>query len=155
MRILICVLVVVLLSGTAPLGWTQGDPAKEVAEVRAKQGAAGANGDVDGVLANWADNGVLTPGRAGFRIEGKDAIRAFLTNLYANYPTRQGLARQVTYRVYQNGNVVVVNSYTDQTFIDKSGRISPRLARNSQTWVKDGGRWLLVDSHNSNMPGTD
>src|SRR5712691_2024238 len=49
--------------------------------------------------------------------------------------------------------VVVVNSYTDQTFIDKNGRMSTMMQRNSQTWVKTAGRWLLVDQHNSGMPG--
>jgi hypothetical protein len=64
------------------------------------------------------------------------------------------LGRQVTYRVYQEGNVVVVNGYTDQTYIDKNRRMSTMIQRNSQTWVKTGGRWLLVDQHNSGIPGT-
>jgi hypothetical protein len=28
------------------------------------------------------------------------------------------------------------------------------MQRNSQTWVETGGRWLLVDQHNSAMPDT-
>jgi len=92
--------------------------------------------------------------RAGFRIEGKEALRAFLTNLWQNYPTRQNLIKQVTYRVFQEGNVVVRNAYNDQTYIDKNGGMSRLMQRNSQTWVKTGGRWLLVDQHNSGMPGT-
>jgi hypothetical protein len=28
------------------------------------------------------------------------------------------------------------------------------MIRTSQTWVKTGGRWLLVDQHTSGMPGT-
>jgi uncharacterized protein (TIGR02246 family) len=155
MRILSSSLTLVLLLGTAPGVWAQADPAKEVADIRAKQGAAGAKGEVDGVLAPMADNVVVTAARAGFRMEGKEAVRAFLTNLFQNYPTRQELARQVTYRVYQEGNVVVVNNYVDQTFIDKNGRMSRLMQRNSQTWVKTGGRWLLVDLHNSGMPGIE
>jgi len=100
-----------------------------------------------------ADNVVFTAARPGFRIEGKEAVRAFLTNLFQNYPTRQELARQVTYRVYQEGNVVVVNNYVDQVYIDKNGRMSTLMQRNSQTWVKTGGRWLFVDVHTSGMPG--
>src|SRR5437899_705707 len=53
-----------------------------VLEIRAKQGAAGAKGEVDGVLAPMADNVVFTAARPGFRIEGKEAVRAFLTNLW-------------------------------------------------------------------------
>jgi ketosteroid isomerase-like protein len=114
MKMLSGVLALVLLLGTVPVVWAQADPAKEVADIRAKQGAAGAKGEVDGVLAPMADNVVFTAARPGFRIEGKEAVRAFLTNLFQNYPTRQELARQVTYRVYQEGNVVVVNNYVDQ-----------------------------------------
>lgn len=155
MRILSGSLALLLLLGTVPVVWAQADPAKEVADIAAKRAQAAARGDVDGLLADVADNAVFTAARAGFRMEGKEAYRAFLTNLYQNYPTRQGLARQVTRRVYQEGNVVVVNSYNDQTFIDKSGRMSVRMNRTSQTWVKTGGRWLLVDQHNSSMPGTE
>jgi len=133
--------------------WAQADPAKEIADINRKRGEAGAKGDVDGLLADVADNVIATVARAGFRIEGKEAFRAFLTNLLQNYPTRQELGRQVTYRVFQDGNVVVVNGYTDQTFIDKNGRMSTMMQRNSQTWVKTAGRWLLVDQHNSGMPG--
>ena len=153
MRILSGSLALVLLLGTVPVVWAQADPAKEVADIAQKRAQAAARGDLDGLLADVADNVVVTPGRGGFRIEGKEAYRAFLTNLWQNYPTRQGLTRQVTRRVFQEGNVVVVNGYTDSTVIDKNGRISTLMLRNSQTWVKTGGRWLLVDVHNSGMPG--
>ena len=144
----------VLLFGTVPVVWAQADPAKEVADIGLKRAQAGARGDVDGLLADVADNVVVTSARAGFRMEGKEAYRAFLTNLWQNYPTRQGLTRQVTRRVFQDGNVVVVNGYNDQTFIDKNGKTSVLMIRTSQTWVKTGGRWLLVDQHTSGIPGT-
>src|SRR5262245_1476914 len=109
---------------------------------------------IDTCLTDVADNVFFTRARSGFRIEGKEAFRTFLTYQWQNYPTRQGLARQVTRRVFQEGNVVVVNGYNDQTFIDKSGTMSVRMNRTSQTWVKNGGRWLLVDQHVSSMPGS-
>jgi uncharacterized protein (TIGR02246 family) len=145
---------VVFLLGTVPVVWAQADPAKEVAAIGQKRAQAATKGDVDVWLADVADNAVFTAARAGFRMEGKEAIRAFITNLWQNYPTRQGLTRQATSRVYQEGNVVVLNSYTDQTFIDRNGRMSTLMQRNSQTWVKTGGRWLLVDQHNSSLPST-
>jgi uncharacterized protein (TIGR02246 family) len=153
MKMLSGFLALVLLLGTVPVVWAQADPAKEVADIRAKMGAAGAQGDIDGLVAPMADNVVFTAARPGFKAEGKEAVRAFLTNLFQNYPTRQELARQVMYRVYQEGNVVVVNNYVDQVYIDKNGRMSTLMQRNSQTWVKTAGRWLLVDQHNSGMPG--
>lgn len=110
-----------------PVVWAQADPAKEVADIALKRAQAVARGDIDAFLADVADNVVLTGARSGFRIEGKEAFRTFLTNQWQNYPTRQGLARQVTSRVLQEGNVVVVNyGYNDQTFIDKSGTMSAR-----------------------------
>ena len=154
MKLLRGSLIVVLLFGAVPVVWAQADPAQEVAAIAQKRAQAGARGDVDGFLADVADNVVVTAARSGFRMEGKEAYRAFLTNLWQNYPTRQGLTRQVTRRVFQEGNVVVVNGYTDQTFIDKNGRMSTLMQRTSQTWVKTGGRWLLVDQHISGMPGT-
>ena len=155
MRMLSSSLALVLLLGTAPVAWAQADPAKEVADINRKRAAAAAKGDVDGFLADVADNVVVTAARSGFRMEGKEPVRAFLTNLWQNYPTRQGLPRQVTYRVYQEGNVVVVNGYLDQTFIDKNGKMSTSMQRRSETWVKTGGRWLQVDVHNSGMPGIE
>ena len=154
MRMLSGFLALVLLLGTVPVVWAQADPAKEVADIGLKRTQAGARGDVDAVLADVADNAVFTSSRAAFRIEGKEAYRTFLTNLYQNYPTRQSLGRQVTRRVYQDGNVVIVNAYNDQTFFDKNGKMSTLSTRTSQTWVKTGGRWLLVDQHISGMPGS-
>src|SRR5438093_1537408 len=74
MRMLRGFLALVLLLGTVPVVWVQADPAKEVADIRAKQGAAGAKGEVDGVMAPMADNVVFTAARAGFRIDGKEAV---------------------------------------------------------------------------------
>jgi uncharacterized protein (TIGR02246 family) len=152
MRMLSGFLALLLLLGSAPVVWAQADPAKEVADIGLRRAQAGARGDIDGLLADVADNAVFTAARAGFRMEGKEAWRAFLTNLYQNYPTRQALTRHVTRRVFQEGNVVVVNSYNDQTFIDRTGKMSVLMQRVSQTWVKTGGRWLLVDQHTSGMP---
>ena len=153
MRLLSGFLALVLLLGTEPVVWAQADPAKEVADITRKRAEAAARGDVNAWLADLADNVVFTVARAGFRIEGKEAVRAFITNLWQNYPTRQELTQQVTRRVFQDGNVFIVNSYTDQIFMDKNGRMSTMMQRNSLTWVKTGGRWLIVDVHNSGMPG--
>ena len=154
MKTLSSLLVLVVLLGAVPVVWAQADPAKEVGDIARKRAEAADRGDVDAWVADLADNVVFTVARAGFRIEGKEAVRAFITNLWKNYPTRQELTQQVTRRVFQEGNVFIVNSYTDQIFMDKNGRMSTMMQRNSQTWVKTGGRWLLVDLHNSGMPGT-
>jgi hypothetical protein len=58
MRTLRGFLALVLLLGTVPVVWAQADPAKEVADIRAKQGAAGAKGEANGARKWW------TPGQA-------------------------------------------------------------------------------------------
>jgi hypothetical protein len=81
MRILSGSLALVLFLGTVPVVWAQADPAKEVADITRQRAEAAARGDVDAWLADLADNVVFTVARAGFRIEGKEAVRAFIGNL--------------------------------------------------------------------------
>src|SRR3989449_9212648 len=93
MRILSGSLVLVLLLGTVPVVWAQADPAKEIADINRKRGEAGAKGGIDGLLADVADNVVGTGARAGFRVEGKQAVFAFLTHLFPNYPAAPEIGR--------------------------------------------------------------
>lgn len=154
MKILKSLLALVLLLGVSPVVWAQADPVKEIRDIQAKRGQAFAKGDVDAWAADVADNVVYHPARTGFRIEGKAAMRAWASALFQNYPIRQNQSRQVTYRVYQNGATVIGNSYVDQTFFDRSGYMSPLMFRTTTVWMKIDGRWLLVEQHNSRMPGT-
>ena len=79
MSILSGALALVLLLGTVPVVWAQADPAKEVADIARKRAEAAARGDVDAWVADLADNVVFTVAGAGFRTEGKEAVRAFIT----------------------------------------------------------------------------
>jgi uncharacterized protein (TIGR02246 family) len=145
---------VLLLSGILPQAWAQADPIKEVAAIYQKRGPALAKGDLDGFMAHVADNVVYTPGAAGFRIEGKAAMRRFFASLIQHYPTREFLVRQVSYRVYQNGTVVVRNHYQDGTSIDRNGYITRSSSRVTAVWIRIDGQWLLVEQHVSRVPGT-
>lgn len=144
---------VVLLAGSSA-AWAQADPAKEVADIARQRGQAIAKNDLDGFMENVADNVVFTSGRAGFRIEGKAAMRTYYAQLAQHYPTRQFVVRQPSSRVFQNGTVVVRNFYSDGTIIDRNGNPSTAMNRISETWIKTDGRWLLVDQHISSVPGT-
>lgn len=148
------VFVLVALLAGSTVAWAQGDPIKEVRDIATKRGQALAKGDLDGFMANVAENVVYIPGRAGFRIEGKTAMRAFFEQLAQNYPTRRFLGRQFSHRVFNNGTVVVRNWYSDAIVTDRNGYLSTSMTRNSQTWVKTDGQWLLVDQHVSRIPGT-
>ena len=144
-------LVVLLVLGLAPSVWA--GPAEEVAALGQKRAQAFAEGNIDAYIANWADNAVFTSSRAAFRMEGKDAIRAFFANLFQQYPNRRSVGRQISFRVYGD-NVVVANSYADQTWTDRNGQTTAAMARLSATWMKIGGQWQTVDAHVSKVPGT-
>lgn len=146
----LAMLVLVSLSGAA---WPQADPIKEVQEIVAKRGEAFVKGDVEVWLEDLADNATFLAARQGFRMDGKPAVRAWATSLFQQYPHRQNQGRQVSYRAYHNGTVVINNGYVEQLFVDRNGNMSPVLFRASTTWVKLDGRWRLVDQHNSRMPG--
>lgn len=152
MKVLKSFLILVLLFGASPVVWAQADPVKEVRDIYAKRGQALTKGDLDGFMADVADNVVFTPGAAGFRIEGKAAMRRFFASQIQNYSTREFLGRQVSYRVFQNGTVVVRNWYHDATLVDRNGYITRSSARLSAMWLKTDGHWLLVDQHISRMP---
>ena len=154
MKILQSFLALVLLFGASPAVWAQADPVKEVRDIQAKRGQAFAKGDADAFTADLADNVVFTSALVGFRMEGKDAVRAYFVHLFQNYPTRQTYTRQPLYRVFQNGTVVMYNFYQDQRWGDRAGYTSTAMVRQSQTWIETDGRWQLVEWHLSKMPGT-
>jgi ketosteroid isomerase-like protein len=127
-------------------------PLAEIAEINRKRNAAVERGDLDVVMEDVADNVVLTLAQSGLRIEGKAAARAYLEGYYALYPGRSGFTRHAMGRVYAGGQVVVVNAYLDQMLTDRAGGVTLLSVRWSQTWVHEGGRWLLVDQHISDIP---
>ncbi len=147
---LVVLLLPLLLVGIAPAAWA--GAAEDVAEVMKQRAQWGNEGNVDAILNTYADNAVLTAARAGLRFEGKEAIRTFLTRLWQVYPNRMTIGRHSMTRFYANETVAVVNSYGDQYFVDRSGQVSTGTIRTSVMLVKTGGKWLVVDQHNSRMP---
>jgi uncharacterized protein (TIGR02246 family) len=101
--------------------------------------------------AAYADNGVVTPFWALFRVEGKAAIKDHFTALFQTWPTRQAFSRQASARVYGD-TVVVTTSYSIQVWTDRAGKTTTQYVRTSATWIKMGGEWRIVDSHASLVP---
>jgi uncharacterized protein (TIGR02246 family) len=143
---------VLLISLCIAAGPSWAGPAEEVADLAMKRGQAFSQGNADAFTADFADNAVFTPGTAVFRVEGKNAIRVFFANLFQQYPQRVNLGRHVVTRVYANDTIVVANAYSDQTWVDKSGKITFNGTRSTTTWVKIDGKWLTVDFHISRVP---
>jgi uncharacterized protein (TIGR02246 family) len=138
------------LLGISPSAWA--GAAEEVAEVARQRTKAGQDNNLDAFMAFYADNAVVTASGTGLRIEGKGAIRAYTGDLWQTYPTRGTLGRHSATRVYGNDTVAIVNGYGEQRFADRNGQISTATVRTTITWVKIGGKWLVVDVHASRMP---
>jgi uncharacterized protein (TIGR02246 family) len=149
-RVFVLLPLTLLLLGIAPAAWA--GAAEEVAEIVKQRAQWGNEGNVDAMMTTYADNAVLTAARLGLRFEGKDAIRTFFTNLWQAYPKRTTMGRHSVTRFYANETVAVVNGYGDQIFVDRNGQVSTGTIRNSTTLVKTGGKWLVVDQHNSRLP---
>ena len=84
-------------------------------------------------------------------MEGKEAIRAYFTELFQLYPKRRVLPRQPIVRAY-NDDLVVQNGYSVLYLTDQKGQTTTYATRSSVTWAKIGGRWQIVDQHTSRLP---
>jgi uncharacterized protein (TIGR02246 family) len=142
----LCALVLVVLAAEIWAG-----PVEEVAQIAGPRLKAFQEGDVDAYTAAFADNAVLNSSFSAFRIEGKEAIRAYITELFQMYPRRHAFARQPAMRAY-NDDLVISNSYTMLNATDQQGKVTAFQLRSSTTWAKLGGRWQIVDSHTSRLP---
>jgi len=94
------------LLGAIPAAWA--GPAEEIADINRQRAAALDQGNVDAVVATWADNGAITPFWQAYRAEGKAAIKDLLTTLIQTYPKRQGSPRGFSTRTYANDTVADV-----------------------------------------------
>jgi uncharacterized protein (TIGR02246 family) len=151
MRRLISLALLILVSGVVVEAWAGAE--EEVARAREQRVQAFNEGNLEAFVDSFADSAVVTPPGEPFRIEGKDAIRAYYAGLFQAFPTRQVATRQSTIRLYE-GTTAVVNTYAGLTLVDRNGKATITNGRASFTYVKIGGRWLVVDQHSSALPGS-
>lgn len=130
---------------------TGAGPAEEVAQISAPRLKALYSGDVDAYVEAYADNAVFYSSFSPFRIEGKDAIRAFFSQLVQMYPKRQVFIRQPMARVYGD-NLVIQSSYAVLNWTDAKGEYEVFDTRGSTVWAKVEGQWKIVDQHLSRLP---
>jgi uncharacterized protein (TIGR02246 family) len=150
MKPIFCLIALISTLGINSATWA--GPAEEIAQVIQQQTAAAQKNDVDAFIAPFADDAVVTAFWIPFRVEGKAAIKEQFALLFQTYPTRQVMPRQNSRRVYASDTVVVSNGYTVNNFTDKAGNTSVHYTRISQTWVKIGTEWKIVDQHVSRVP---
>lgn len=139
---------VVLLGASAPC-WA--GPAEEVAQISAPRLKALFAGDVEAYVDAYADDAVFYSSFSSFRIEGKDAIRAFFSQLVQMYPKRNVLIRQPITRVYGD-NVVIQYSYAVLNWTNAQGQYEVYDTRGSTTWTRIDGKWKIVEQHLSRLP---
>jgi len=126
-------------------------PAEEIAQISAPRLKALYSGDVEAYVDAFADNAVFYSSFTPFRIEGKDAIRAFFSQLVQMYPKRQVFIRQPMVRVY-NDNLVIQTSYAVLNWTNAKGEYEVFDTRGSTVWTKVDGQWKIVDQHLSRLP---
>jgi uncharacterized protein (TIGR02246 family) len=142
----LCALILVVLAAEIWAG-----PVEEVAQISGPRLKALQEGDVDAYTAAFADNAVFNSSLSAFRIESKDAIRAYFTELFQMYPRRRVFVRQQAMRAY-NDDLVISNSYAVFNVTDQQGKVTALQLRSSVAWAKLGGRWQIVDQHTSRVP---
>ena len=150
MKRLIRMSLILVVGGIASIVWA--GPEEELVHVQQQRLQAYLDGNLDAYMATWAENGVLTSSTP-FRIEGKDAIRAYWAEQLEAFPTRRLVIHHSSTRIY-HGTTAVVNRYYIVTLADRTGKVVTRHGRDSFTWVKLGGRWLVVDQHSSPLPAS-
>lgn len=126
-------------------------PVEEVTQIAGPRLKAFHEGDLDAFTAAYADNAVVNSSFSAFRIEGKEAIRAYYTEFFQTYPRRRFLVRHSALRAY-NDDLVISNSYAAMNLTDQQGKVTPFQLRSSLVWAKLGGRWQVVDQHVSRLP---
>jgi len=149
MKRIIATLSTLILVSIAAEAWA--GPVEEVAQIAGPRLKAFQEGDLDAYTAALADNAVVNSSSSAFRIEGKEAIRAYFTELFQIYPRRRIFVRQSAMRAY-NDDLVISNSYLALNVTDQQGKITAFQLRSSVAWAKLGGRWQIVDQHTSRLP---
>jgi uncharacterized protein (TIGR02246 family) len=145
----IALLSTLILMGLGAEGWA--GSVEEVAQLAGPRIKALQDGDVEAYAAAYADNAVLNSSFSPFRIEGKDAIKAYFADLVQLYPKRRVFPRQPSMRAY-NDDLVVSNGYAVLQFTDQKGQVMTYYTRSSVAWAKLGGRWQIVEQHTSRIP---
>ena len=138
-----------ILVGLAVECWA--GPVEEVAQIAGPRVKVFEEGTAEAYSAPFADNAVLTSSLSAFRIDGKEALKAYFAELFQQYPTRRLFVRQPVTRAYDD-NLVIQNSYNVLYLTDQKGQITQLSLRGSVVWAKIGGRWQIVDQHVSRMP---
>ncbi len=102
------------------------------------------DGKLDAYMAPYPENAVFAPPNVPFRVEGRDALRAYYAGVMQNFPTHRVVPRKTSIQIY-DGRTAVVSRYNHATFVDRNSHVTNFYLRQTYTWVKQGDRWSLVE----------
>lgn len=135
----------------AGLTIAQGGAVDELIQANKKWVQALHEGNVEMLSSMYVEDAQYFTGNGTFRLDGRNAITAFLAGIIRAFPTIRVTTYQDSARVF-NDNTGVTTSYVKVLLVNKKGEILTFQGRSSNTWVKKDGRWLKVNSHLSKLP---
>ena len=125
------------------------EPKTEVAAAASAWGQAIGGGDVEKVLALYADDAVLWGTLSPTVRSNREALQDYFVNAFKVLPGLKVAFGDQLVRVY--GNAAINTGYYTFSYV-RDGEAKSLPARYSFTYVKNGERWLIVDHHSSAMP---
>ena len=141
------IMMFVLLLGVAVTSWA-GDK-EDVAAAAVKWTQVFTDDNPDPIMALYAKDGVLWGTLSPTRRDTPAALREYFVNAFKALPGHKVTFGDQHIRVY--GNTAINTGYYTFSFM-KDGKPATLPARYSFTYVKTGGKWLIVDHHSSAVP---
>jgi len=140
---------ILLLGACASMDTPSGDAEAVIRKNASAFAAAASSGNVDGMLAFYADDAILLPPNAPM-FRGKDAIRQF----WSGFASLGAInAQLITDDVLQSGDLAAETGHFDLTITPKGGAPIKDNGKFLVVWKRINGEWRIVrDTFNSSMP---
>jgi uncharacterized protein (TIGR02246 family) len=138
---------VILMLLAAPAAWA-GDK-EDVAAATAEWAKIFVHDDPDHILALYAKDAVLWGTLSTTRRDTPAALREYFVGAFKALPGHTVTFGDQHIRVY--GPTAINTGYYTFSYV-KDGKPASIPARYSLVYVKQGGKWLIVDHHSSAMP---
>jgi uncharacterized protein (TIGR02246 family) len=122
-------------------------PQEEPPMVAEQWAAAFSKGDLDALMRLYDDDALLWGTSSSSIRKGAKAIRQYYAQLLKAFPGTRVLLRDTSPRLYGDAGVNS-GSYTMRR-ISGDGKVRVTAARFTMTYVRRGGKWLIVDHHSS------
>ena len=126
-----------------------GGPKEDVAAATTTWGQTLAQNDPDKIVLLYATDGVLWGTLSPTLRSDRAALREYFVGAFKVLPNLKVKFGDQLIRVY--GDTAVNSGYYTFSYV-KDGEPKTLPARYSFTFVKESGKWMIVDHHSSAMP---